>query len=245
MVYIYNRMNSFLRISAKAACVLFFINGSTGINFAQQTIVDFSNAERSKEGEVKPQKLEMPPSGRAPISDGETDGKTNVEYDEATLLQQRRALEAKASALFGIDELARASEEILGLRELLNDYPAALHLRAWQKCLFDDRQAESYYAPCVKKLMGYYAAQSGSAQVDYTAEVSKVLDAKSLRELQFCLNYRGLELGDDLLWQAYLRKRTDFAKTLLSCREISISRLRMYILALDIEQTLCKHENAN
>ena len=63
-------------------------------------------------------------------------------------------------------------------------------------------------------------------------------------DLQFCLNYLGLQYSDWELWQAYTADRAALVKEIKNLPALS-NRLMAFILAVDVQYTLCSQQNPN
>jgi hypothetical protein len=144
-----------------------------------------------------------------------------------------------SSQLFDAIELRKAYEQINRLRPFYASGGSRNSPQLWaqtRNILFADRATKNL--KCEPLDGGVLNNTEPDARVDYNQKLIEALGRDFYTELQFSLNYIGLQYSDWELWQAYISSRTALVNEINNLSDVS-RRLKAIIVAVDIKYTLC------
>jgi hypothetical protein len=156
---------------------------------------------------------------------------------------QKRYYLDPTQQLFTAAELKEAYTQMANLRVFYGMNHNASSL--WEKTrdlLFSDKATTS--AKCDDLSATLLAGAKPSSNTDYKNKLVDVMGVALYADLQFCLNYLGLQYSDWELWQAYIADRAALVKEIKNLPALS-NRLMAFILAVDVQYTLCSQQNPN
>jgi hypothetical protein len=156
---------------------------------------------------------------------------------------QKRYYLDPTQQLFTAAELKEAYVQLGNLRVFygMNHNAASL----WQKTrdlMFSDKATS--LAKCDDLSTTLLANAKPNSKTDYKNKLVDVMGDALHAELQFCLNYLGLQYSDWELWQAYANDRAALVTEVKNMPALS-TRLKAFMLAVDVQYTLCSQQHPN
>jgi hypothetical protein len=144
--------------------------------------------------------------------------------------------------LFDADMLKQSYRELTEMQKFFYQHNAEEFYSICVAGLFRDRIAtgtRECYPP--HKLYVLMGTEPLEPRTNAGNLLTELLGKQGYDELNFSTSYLGFSYTDAELWQLYFEKNRQAVADLLKYDRIS-PKLRFYILALDIEEKLCKFE---